>query len=51
MNIEDQTSGLESKSATHALRVQQLFVASQGNLLAFILSLHPGFAEAEDILQ
>jgi RNA polymerase sigma-70 factor (ECF subfamily) len=51
MNSDDQPAGLESESATHVLRVQQLFVASQGNLLAFILSLHPGLAEAEDILQ
>ena len=51
MNIEDPTPRPVNESAAHTLRVQQLFVSSQGNLLAFILSLHPGFADAEDILQ
>ena len=35
----------------HTLSVQQLFVAHQGRLQAFVLSLHPALAEAEDILQ
>jgi len=33
------------------LRVQQLFVRHQGIVKAFILSLQPGFADAEDVLQ
>ena len=51
MNNEVPTPRDEEGSAAHTLRVQQLFVASQGNLLAFILSLHPALGEAEDILQ
>ena len=51
MNLEGQNPRPESDSAARVLRVQQLFVTGQGNLLAFILSLHPGMAEAEDILQ
>lgn len=51
MNIEDPTPRPERDSAAHTLRVQQLFVTSQGNLLAFILSLQPGLAAADDILQ
>jgi RNA polymerase sigma-70 factor (ECF subfamily) len=51
MNIEDRNSTPDKKSVSHVLRVQQLFVTNQGNLLAFILSLQPGFTEAEDILQ
>lgn len=35
----------------HTIRVQQLFVKHQGSIKAFILSLHPDFAEADDILQ
>lgn len=33
------------------LRVQQLFVRHQGIVKAFILSLQPGFADADDVLQ
>ncbi len=33
------------------VRVQQLFVRHQGIVKAFILSLQPGFADAEDVLQ
>ena len=51
MNLPDSSPRPENDPAAHTLRVQQLFVTSQGNLLAFILSLHPGFTEAEDILQ
>ena len=51
MNPDDPTPRPDSEAAAHTLRVQQLFVTSQGNLLAFILSLHPKLTEAEDILQ
>jgi RNA polymerase sigma-70 factor (ECF subfamily) len=37
--------------AEHTLRVQQLFVRHQNSLRAFILTLLPDFAEAEDVLQ
>lgn len=33
------------------MRVQQLFVRHQSSIRAFILSIHPSFAEADDILQ
>lgn len=33
------------------MRVQQLFVRHQGIVKAFILSLQPGFADADDVLQ
>ena len=33
------------------LRVQQFFVRHQGIVKAFILSLQPGFADADDVLQ
>jgi RNA polymerase sigma-70 factor (ECF subfamily) len=32
-------------------RVQQLFIRHQGIIKAFILSLQPGFADADDVLQ
>jgi len=35
----------------HTVRVQQLFVQHQSAIKAFILSLRPDFAEAEDVLQ
>jgi RNA polymerase sigma-70 factor, ECF subfamily len=38
-------------AAEHTMRVQQLFVKHQSRLKAFILSLQPDFAEADDILQ
>ena len=41
----------EAERPDHTVRVQQLFVRHQSNLKAFILSLRPDFAEAEDILQ
>jgi RNA polymerase sigma-70 factor (ECF subfamily) len=41
----------EEDRPDHTVRVQQLFVRHQSNLKAFILSLRPDFAEAEDILQ
>ncbi len=37
--------------AEHTVRVQQLFVKSQGSLKAFLLALVPDFTEAEDLLQ
>lgn len=43
--------GADSESSDHTLRIQQLFVAHQGKVLAFILSLQPGFSAADDILQ
>lgn len=51
MKSPDSVPAPDADAAAHTLRVQQLFVASQGNVLAFILSLQPKFAEAEDILQ
>lgn len=36
---------------SHRLQVQQLFVRHQGALKAFVLSLWPDFAEADDVLQ
>jgi RNA polymerase sigma-70 factor, ECF subfamily len=51
MNNEYPDPSSDQNSATHTLQVQQLFVTHQGNLLAFILSLHPGLTDAEDILQ
>ncbi len=41
--------GQPNRDAT--MRVQQLFVRHQGIVKAFILSLQPGFADAEDVLQ
>jgi RNA polymerase sigma-70 factor, ECF subfamily len=41
----------EVSSADHNMLVQQLFVKHQCAVRAFILSLRPDFAEAEDILQ
>ena len=38
-------------SQTHALHVQQLFVKHQQALLAYILSIEPNIADAQDILQ
>jgi RNA polymerase sigma-70 factor (ECF subfamily) len=35
----------------HTVRVQQLFVKQQSAIKAFILSLQPDFAEADDVLQ
>lgn len=35
----------------HTVRVQQLFVKHQSAIKAFVLSLQPSFAEAEDVLQ
>ena len=40
-----------SENDQHTLRVQQLFVAHQGTLKAFVLSLWPDFAEADDVMQ
>ncbi len=40
-----------TESDNHTLRVQQLFVAHQGALKAFVLSLWPDYAEAEDVMQ
>jgi RNA polymerase sigma-70 factor (ECF subfamily) len=37
--------------ADHTLQVQQLFVQHQGRLRAFVLSLTPDFATAEDVIQ
>ena len=51
MNLDAGNPPLAGDAADHTLRVQQLFVAHQGSVLAFILSLQPGFAEADDILQ
>lgn len=38
-------------AAARTLRVQQLFVTHQSKVMAFILSLHPQFDAADDILQ
>jgi RNA polymerase sigma-70 factor (ECF subfamily) len=40
-----------STPSEHTLRVQQLFVANQGALRAFVLSLWPDVAEADDVMQ
>lgn len=37
--------------AEHTVHVQQLFVKHQSAIKAFILSLQPDFAEADDVLQ
>lgn len=50
MEPQEPSPGLPEPPAT-VLRVQRLFVAHQGNVLAFILALHPVLTEAEDILQ
>jgi RNA polymerase sigma-70 factor, ECF subfamily len=47
----ENSSACDVSSVDHALLVQQLFVKHQSALRAFILSLRPDFAEAEDILQ
>jgi RNA polymerase sigma-70 factor (ECF subfamily) len=41
----------DASSVEHTVLVQQFFVKHQSALKAFILSLRPDFAEAEDILQ
>ena len=41
----------EQPGGDPTVRVQQLFVRHQGIVKAFILSLQPGFADAEDVLQ
>lgn len=41
----------ESGQADHTIKVQQLFVKHQSGIKAFILSLLPDFAEADDVLQ
>src|SRR5436309_3729501 len=50
--MSDQTLNLaQEERSDHTVRVQQLFVRHQSSIRAFILSLHPNFSEAEDILQ
>ena len=51
MRTSDSSTAPGGNAADYTLRVQQLFVTNQGKLLAFILSLQPGFTEADDILQ
>lgn len=51
MPASEPTPWMDHTLPPHVLRVQQLFVAHQSHLLAFILALHPMPAEAEDVLQ
>lgn len=44
-------SGPETQPSPHTMRVQGLFVRHQSSVKAFILSLRPDFASADDILQ
>lgn len=51
--MTDSPSNLEPAGQPdgHTVRVQQLFVKHQSAIKAFILSLQPDFAEADDVLQ
>lgn len=51
MNEKTDSTGGEQPGGDATVRVQQLFVRHQGIVKAFILSLQPGFADAEDVLQ
>ena len=51
MNDPTDNAGNDSPGGDATIRVQQLFVRHQGIVKAFILSLQPGFADAEDVLQ
>ncbi|MBM3889112.1 MAG: sigma-70 family RNA polymerase sigma factor [Verrucomicrobia bacterium] len=49
--IENASTPPAGQPDEHTVRVQQLFVRHQSAIKAFILSLQPDFAEAEDVLQ
>lgn len=53
--VDDLTSsgggGEENPQLAKTMRVQQLFVKHQLGIRAFVLSLQPGFTEAEDLVQ
>ena len=51
MSETTNNAGGEHSGGDSTVRVQQLFVRHQGIVKAFILSLQPGFADAEDVLQ
>ena len=51
MSQTTNNAGGERSGGDSTVRVQQLFVRHQGIVKAFILSLQPGFADAEDVLQ
>ena len=51
MNESTDNVGGEHFGGDSTVRVQQLFVRHQSIVKAFILSLQPGFADAEDALQ
>ena len=51
MNDRPSSAGDGPADNDSTLRVQQLFVRHQGIVKAFILSLQPGFADADDVLQ
>ena len=51
MNDSANQSSSDPPGHAAAVRAQQLFVRHQSIVKAFILSLQPGFADAEDVLQ
>jgi RNA polymerase sigma-70 factor (ECF subfamily) len=51
MTCQDEPVADGGSSADRTIQAQQLFVKHQSAVKAFILSLRPDFAEAEDILQ
>lgn len=48
---EQASAGQGGQPDAHTIALQQLFVKHQTAIKAFILSLQPGFGEADDILQ
>lgn len=51
MSAEATRPEAEAWRVDHNTQVQQLFVKHQSSIRAFVLSLRPDFAEAEDLLQ
>lgn len=51
MSEHRETKGEEAQPGEHVVEVQQLFVKHQTAIKAFLLSLQPDFAEADDLVQ